>query len=149
MLAIAKMEKYTDVPVPATITDKKDSPANVPLPHSPSPPAYNPGVKKQTDQAENRHRHSRPAQHFLSAYAHTWLGLSPLWLAGEALTPGTRVGSQFRRGRRKLIAAAAEVRAVVTDDAADVVVIVDEKLRATGHGKEIAARTAEVVKAAG
>ncbi|KAI5116646.1 hypothetical protein M0805_000406 [Coniferiporia weirii] len=93
----------------------------------------------------------RTARRFFSAYAQTWVGLSPVWLMGEALAPGTKVGTQFNKGRKKLVDSAEEVRQLVATSGRDVVVIVDEKLRSSGGGggKQIAERTAEVIKAAG
>ena len=85
------------------------------------------------------------ARHFFSAYAQTWVGLSPLWLAGEALT-GRKVGTQFNKGRQNLLVAAQEIRGAVSTSAHDVVVIIDESFRGDSS---TAARTAEVVKAAG
>ena len=69
---------------------------------------------------------------------------------GEALTPGAKVGTQFKKGKGKLVDVAADVREMVVTNSRDVVVIVDEKLRGTGDGsKQMAERTAEVIKAAG
>lgn len=68
---------------------------------------------------------------------------------GEAIIPGKKVGSQFNKGRKNLATAAEEVGRAVTTSGKDVVVIIDEKLRSTGGGKQVAERTAEVIKAAG
>ena len=69
---------------------------------------------------------------------------------GEALTPGAKVGTQFKKGKGKLVDVAGEIRELVATNSKEVVVIVDEKLRGTsGEGKQLAERTAEVIKAAG
>jgi len=65
---------------------------------------------------------------------------------GEALAPGTKVGTQFRKGKNSLVSIAEEIRVAVSTSSQDVIVIVDEKLRA---GKVDTAKTAEVLKAAG
>lgn len=90
------------------------------------------------------------ARRFFSAYAQTWIGMSPLWLMGEALHPNKKVGTQFNKGRRNLMTAAEEVRQAVSTSGKDVVVIIDEKLKSSGEGgKQFVERTAEVIKAAG
>ncbi|KAF8531267.1 hypothetical protein JB92DRAFT_2692605, partial [Gautieria morchelliformis] len=83
---------------------------------------------------------------WLGAYAQTWVGLSPVWLMGEALSPGTKVGTQFRKGTANLMGAAEEIRVAVSTTSRDIVVIVDGKLKA---GKIDTGKTAEVLKAAG
>ena len=65
---------------------------------------------------------------------------------GEALTPGTKVGTQFKKGKAKLTGAAEEVRVAVVTSSQDIVVIVDSTLRS---GKAETEKTAEVLKAAG
>ncbi|TDL18764.1 hypothetical protein BD410DRAFT_694623, partial [Rickenella mellea] len=85
------------------------------------------------------------AKKFFSAYAETWVGLSPIWLMGEAIT-GKKVGTRFNKGKGKLFAAADEVRQLVTTNSKDIVVIMDEKLKT---GKNSTGKTAEVIKAAG
>lgn len=86
------------------------------------------------------------ARRFFSAYAQTWVGLSPLWLMGEAITPGTKVGSKFKQGSSQLRAAATDVRNAVSTSHQDIIVIVDGKL---GQGKTETGKAAEVIKAAG
>ena len=125
-------------------------PDNVPGPSTkPSEqkkPTQSPGLLKRVLSKDNR----LTARHFFSAYAQTWIGMSPLWLMGEAIIPGKKVGSQFNKGRKNLVVAAEEVRQVVATSSKDVVVIIDEKLRSSGEGgKQVAERTAEVIKAAG
>lgn len=44
-----------------------------------------------------------------SAYAQTWIGMTPVWLMGEALIPGVKVGSTFKGGARKLLASGEEI----------------------------------------
>lgn len=69
---------------------------------------------------------------------------------GEAITPGTKVGTQFKKGKGKLVDVAGDIRELVATSSKDVVVIVDEKLRGSSAGsKQLAERTAEVIKAAG
>ncbi|THH00321.1 hypothetical protein EW145_g7103 [Phellinidium pouzarii] len=117
-----------------------------PSPRSKARPLSGSGILKSALSKENR----RTARRFFSAYAQAWVGLSPIWLMGEALTPGTRVGTQFNKGRKRLVDSAEDVRRVVSTSGRDVVVIIDEKLRGSGEGgKQIAERTAEVLKAAG
>lgn len=142
-------------------TDMNDVGTTGPPP-GPSGPAHNtsnragPSFLSRTFSTQNRASYKR----FFSAYAQTWLGLSPLWLMGEAVIPGAHVGSQFNKGRKKLVDAAEEVRKAVASGAKDVVVIVDEKFRmglkggkdgkdGEGDGRKMVERTAEVIKAAG
>lgn len=114
-----------------------------------SGPSNASGFLKRALSSADRGKHGTAAR-FFSAYAQAWVGLSPIWLMGEALTPGRKVGSQFNRGRRKLVDAAEEVREVVATSSQDIVVIIDEKLKSSdGSASKIAERTAEVVKAAG
>jgi hypothetical protein len=91
---------------------------------------------------ENR----QAARRFFSAYAQTWIGLSPIWLMGEALTPGAKLGSKFKQGSSQLKAAVNDIRLAVSTSSQDVIVIIDEKLE---HGKSETNRAAEVIKAAG
>lgn len=65
---------------------------------------------------------------------------------GEALSPGTKVGTQFKKGKANLMGVAEEIRVAVATSSKDIVVIVDSKLRA---GKTDTGKTAEVLKAAG
>lgn len=124
------------------------------LPDSSKPGPSNQSVQPRSSgsvfQRTFSKRNRQTATRFFSAYAQTWVGLSPVWLMGEALTPGAKVGAQFRKGKGKLVDVAGEVREIVVTNSRDVVVIVDEKLRGTGDGsKHAAERTAEVIKAAG
>ncbi|KIJ54344.1 hypothetical protein M422DRAFT_241592 [Sphaerobolus stellatus SS14] len=86
-------------------------------------------------------QHKDTAKRFFSAYAQTWVGLM-----GEALTPGTKVGTQFRKGKDNLFNVGEEIRAVVSTSSQDIVIIIDEKLKS---GKVDTIKTAEVLKAAG
>lgn len=81
----------------------------------------------------------------ITAYGKTLVGMSPIWLMGEALT-GRKVGSQFRRGKGDLVAAAEELRGILTDSAKDILVVVDDKLRTQ---KDETVKTAEVLRSAG
>jgi hypothetical protein len=101
-----------------------------------------PSVWKRVLSDENK----ETATQFFSAYANTWIGLSPIWLMGEAIVPGAKFGAKFRKSRRNLVAAATDVRKAVASSSKDIVVIVDQKL---SEGKEDAIKTAEVVKASG
>ena len=83
---------------------------------------------------------------FFSAYAQTWIGLNPLWLMGEALTPGTKVGSKFKQGSTQLREAAIQVANALSTSSQDIIVIIDQKL---GEGKSDTIKTAEVIRAAG
>lgn len=65
---------------------------------------------------------------------------------GEALTPGMKIGTQFKKGKANLMGAAEEIRIAVSTSGRDIVVIIDEKLIA---GKIDTGKTAEVLKAAG
>lgn len=91
------------------------------------------------------------ATRFFSAYAQTWVGLSPIMLMYEAVTPGKKVGSQFSKGGKKLFNVGEEIRNIVATNSQDIVVIIDEKIKNSGDGStsKMAERTAEVVKAAG
>ncbi|EJC98237.1 uncharacterized protein FOMMEDRAFT_171174 [Fomitiporia mediterranea MF3/22] len=112
----------------------------------PKPQTETSGFFKRALSKDNR----RTAHRFFSAYAQTWVGMSPLWLMGEAILPGHKVGTQFNKGRKNLFGVAEEVRQVVTTSGKDVVVIIDEKLFGRGEGgKQVTERTAEVIKAAG
>lgn len=102
----------------------------------------------------------KSATRFFSAYAETWIGLSPLWLMGEAITPGKKVGTRFFKGKDKLFTAAFDLQKALGDSGKDVIVIVDEKLRSvnvksassagvSARGKEQVGKTVEVIKAAG
>lgn len=44
------------------------------------------------------------------ASAQTWIGMTPLWLMGEAILPGAKVGGTFKSGTRKLRGVAEELR---------------------------------------
>lgn len=46
---------------------------------------------------------------FFSAYAKTWVTMSPLWLLGEAVTPGVKVGARFKKNARQLGTAGEEL----------------------------------------
>jgi hypothetical protein len=65
---------------------------------------------------------------------------------GEALAPGTKVGTQFKKGKANLMVAAEDIRVAVSSSSRDIVVIVDGKLKA---GQIDTEKTAEVLKAAG
>ncbi|KAH7092849.1 hypothetical protein BKA62DRAFT_645170 [Auriculariales sp. MPI-PUGE-AT-0066] len=87
---------------------------------------------------------------FLSAYAQTWVGMSPLWLMGEAIVPGQKVGGTFKKGARKLQSAAVEIQQAVSISAQDVVVIIDRQLQDTKAGSSVElTKASEVIKAAG
>ena len=64
---------------------------------------------------------------------------------GEAIT-GKKVGTQFQKGTRDLVAAAQEIRNLASTSGKDIVVIIDEKIR---ESKEQTGKTAEVLRAAG
>ncbi|KAF8580142.1 hypothetical protein K439DRAFT_1415626 [Ramaria rubella] len=110
----------------------------------PGPSSNNtkPSILERTLSAKNKDA----ARRFFGAYAQTWIGLSPIWLMGEALTPGVKVGAQFKKGKVNLMGAVEEIHLTVSTSSRDIVVIVDEKLRA---GKVDTTKTAEVLKAAG
>lgn len=121
--------------------------------------------------AFSKPNNNHPALKFFSAYAETWVGLSPLWLMGEAIIPGQKVGSRFNKGKGKLVVAAEDImKALTTDDGGDgaavgvtggksttekgkdVVVIIDQKLREGLDNLKTrpeVGRLVEVVKAAG
>lgn len=65
---------------------------------------------------------------------------------GEALTPGAKIGTQFKKGKANLLGAAEEIRVAVSTGSRDIIVIVDGKLNA---GKIDTRKTAEVLRAAG
>jgi hypothetical protein len=109
-------------------------------------PPKQPGLLQRAFSKDNR----ATAKRFFSAYAEAWVGLTPLWLMGEALTPNTKVGTKFRRGRDNLISAAEEVRKAVSTSAQDIIVIVDSKLKDKNtDAKAQVEKTSEVLKAAG
>ena len=109
--------------------------------------ATNPHLKRPSfiDRAFSR-ENRQTAKRFVSAYAETWVGMSPLWLMGEAITPGKKVGTRFMKGKSKLFESAEEVRTVLSTSGKDIVVIVDEKIR---ESRGETAKAAEVLKAAG
>ena len=86
------------------------------------------------------------APRLIRADAKTWVGMSPLWLMGEAILPGQKVGSQFSKGASELAVAAQELRQTLALAASDVLVVIDSQLKS---GKEESAKTAELLKAAG
>lgn len=52
----------------------------------------------------------------LTHSAQTWIGMTPLWLMGEALIPGAKVGGTFKSGGKKMFGVAEELRdALMTD----------------------------------
>lgn len=144
------LKAATAVPLPQTpgadATLKPDSAAQALGEKSSSRPASRSSILDHALSVENR----QTAMRFFSGYAQTWLGMSPLWLLGEAIVPGAEVGSTFKKGAAKLRAAAEEVRQAVSVSAKDIVVILDSKLQEVkgGHMTEVE-RVAEVVKAAG
>jgi len=81
----------------------------------------------------------------LKAYGRTIVGMSPIWLMGEAIT-GKKVGSQFRKGTSELVSAAEELRGILSDSTKDVLVVVDDKLRT---GKTETTKTADILRSAG
>ncbi|KAF8527416.1 hypothetical protein BU17DRAFT_81565 [Hysterangium stoloniferum] len=128
---------------------KQPSPQRPELVESPpsgSAPSSSKGKRSSFIDRAFSKKNQDTAKHFFSAYAQTWVGLSPIWLMGEALTPGTKVGTQFRKGTTNLVKVAEEIRTSVSISSQDIVVIVDEKLRT---GKVDTVKTAEVLKAAG
>jgi len=62
----------------------------------------------------------------MSAYAQTWVGMTPIWLMGEAILPGAKVGGTFRGGKNKLFSLATELRDELMTSSDDVVVILDK-----------------------
>lgn len=123
-------------------TDSKDVESSAPSTSQSTSQGVGRGWRNRTFTKDNK----KTARHFFSAYAQTWIGLSPIWLMGEALTPGAKVGTKFKEGRSKLVAAAQEVSKVVSSSGQDIVVIIDKKL---GEGKGETSKAAEVIKAAG
>lgn len=103
-------------------------------------PAAQPSLLNRALSTDNR----ATAKRFLSAYAETWIGLSPIWLMGEAIIPGKKVGTRFNQGKDKLFLSAREVGKMVSTSAQDVVVFfVDEKLKGKGKGEMEAATEGE------
>ncbi|KZS90292.1 hypothetical protein SISNIDRAFT_444190 [Sistotremastrum niveocremeum HHB9708] len=141
------------------MTDDKRAPTDSEARHDTVPPPSVPSTSEarpQTGASASRPSglldrafskdNRQTARRFFSAYAETWIGLSPLWLMGEALTPGKKVGSKFNKGKSKLISSAEEIKALVSTSSHDIVVILDEKLKV---GQQDRIRAAEVIKAAG
>jgi len=138
---------------PEYTTDDKKNAANVAASTKPIP---------ENSMAANQTSSKRPTatgRRLLSAYARTMVGLNPVWLAAEALSSSRKPFTQFNRGRKDLFDAVTEL-----SGGRDVVVVVDEKIRALGRGfskdkdgedeekggaREVAERTAEIVRAAG
>jgi len=101
--------------------------------------------------------------------AQTWVGMTPIWLMGEAILPGAKVGGTFKKGTKKLVNVAQELRDALMTSSEDVVVILDKhfKLNNTGNSDDAMAngsskakrkssgfdeqsrRAAEVIRAAG
>lgn len=59
-----------------------------------------------SDELSNGVSHMRD----LAASAQTWIGMTPIWLMGEAILPGAKVGGTFKKGTRKLVNVAEELR---------------------------------------
>jgi len=74
--------------------------------------------------------------------------MSPVWLMGEAIIPGKKVGTRFKKGVSHLRSAGEELAAAIATSSQDIVVIVDEKVRSATDSTE-RGKTAEVLKAAG
>lgn len=76
--------------------------------------------------------------------------MSPIWLLGEAVIPGRKVGTTFKKGKAGLRNAAQEISDVVSTSAKDIVVIVDQRFKETKSEKSADVfRASEVIKAAG
>lgn len=96
---------------------------------------------------------------FLSAYAQTWVGMTPIWLMGEAIIPGAKAGNTFRQGTKKLFSVAQELHDALVTSSEDVIIILDEHFKLSGKdagdkskstgSDEQSRRAAEVVRAAG
>ncbi|KAH8916439.1 hypothetical protein BT69DRAFT_1287754, partial [Atractiella rhizophila] len=82
---------------------------------------------------------------FLTSYGKTWVGMSPVWLLGEAILPGQKVGTQFKKGSKELLEMAEELRKELATSTSDVIIILDEKFKSTNHESQ---RVAELLKAA-
>ncbi|KAF7981158.1 hypothetical protein HWV62_34923 [Athelia sp. TMB] len=80
---------------------------------------------------------------FLSAYAQTWIGMTPIWLMGEAVLPGAKVGGTFKGGKNKLFAMASELREELMTSSEDVVVILDKHFHLGLGEKNTAAGTGD------
>jgi len=91
-------------------------------------------------------QHLETGIQFLSAYAKTWIGMSPIWLMGEAIFPGQKVGNQFKQGTSELRVAAEELREALATSVKDIIVIVDEQLR---NSTSETTKMTEVLKASG
>lgn len=59
--------------------------------------------------AQVRRPHDRPGGRLTLRALQTWIGMSPLWLMGEAIVPGQKVGGTFKKGVRKLGGSAEEL----------------------------------------
>jgi hypothetical protein len=119
------------------------------------------------DKSNMKGKSKSTTKRFLSAYAQTWIGMTPLWLMGEAILPGAKVGGTFKSGTRKLRGVAEELRDALMANSDDVVVILDKHFKFNKRegakdgesGKpedkpssgfdEQARRAAEVIRAAG
>ena len=62
----------------------------------------------------------RLARPLAAALTIAWLGMSPLWVMGEALTPGRKVGTSFLKGTSELQVAAADLHGELGADEAEI-----------------------------
>jgi hypothetical protein len=140
---------------------------------SPTPAASaqqpKPGASATAANGTGNTKRKGTTKRFLSAYAQTWIGMTPIWLMGEAILPGAKVGGTFKKGTKKLFNVAEELREALMTSSEDVVVILDKhfKLSSKGNGDEAKSgagskdkpkssdfdeqsrRAAEVIRAAG
>ncbi|EJD42988.1 hypothetical protein AURDEDRAFT_114857 [Auricularia subglabra TFB-10046 SS5] len=134
------------------MADLKAPPTEAPAPHQHPDGAskLRPDAQSRPSTAGSASENWRTAKRFLSAYAQTWVGMSPLWLMGEAVVPGQNVGGMFKRGTANLRSAAVDIQRAVSTSAKDIVVIIDERVQETKTGgvTELA-KASEVIKAAG
>ena len=128
-----------------------------------SKPQSEPEPKPKLKPGPTKTKTSATAKRFFSAYAQTWIGMTPLWLMGEAVVPGRKVGGLAMEGGKGIWEVGKEVgRGVggvggIGEGVRDVVIIVDKKIwgsKGGGEGggedrKEVVKRMGEVVKAAG
>jgi len=89
---------------------------------------------------------TQKASKLAKAYATTLLGMSPIYLMGEALVPGRKVGTTFMKGGKELYTVAEEISKELAISSDDVILVMDKQLRSTNAETS---RVAKLVKEAG
>jgi hypothetical protein len=70
--------------------------------------------------------------HDLISSAQTWVGMTPIWLMGEAILPGAKVGGTFKKGTKKLVNVAEELRDALMTSSYELLLLRSGSARAYG-----------------